>query len=586
MKKYNRFKNNILKNKRKFFVYILLFFCLIFFVSCKNYSKWQEEKFVFNENKLSYKEDVKNAKMLAPFIKKENNSNVVYQVLVYSFADGNNDGIGDFIGLKEKINYFVDLKIDQIYLSPIHPSSSYHGYDVINYTEVAKELGGKEAFLDFLKTAHENGIKVYMDMVFNHTSFEHPWFQQALKGEEKYKNFYHFYDNKVNDSNQDTRELRDIFINLKDKNPTNHFYTSKFWAGMPDLNLDNSEVIEELKAIQKYWTKLGVDGFRYDAFDEFFSSYGESQNNFTTSKIFYELRKASNEGLKETNQNDKEIFMMGEWWKNPLEAKKYFTYQNNKALDTVYDSTHWKNNWFINKNINEIQNFLKEYKPNEWVPFLSNHDNDRWINSYRTNVSKLFVNDLDKPLTNDEKEAIKSAYFALLIHPAKPIIYHGDELGMHANKKFGDPGLREPFKWKNSKYNVSFSEAKSNDKIFLNFSNDIENVENQINNKDSIYNTIKFLNEFRGKNPFLFSSDNKTISNANEYIDNKNIAVTFIRNDLKNEKKFLFLYTNGKIKNDELILKKQYKNVVFNYKVKIENNKIFIKHGSLLILEI
>jgi alpha-amylase len=101
-------------------------------------------------------------------------SNVMYQVLVYSFADGNNDGIGDFIGLKNKLGYLKNLGVDQLYLSPIHPASSYHGYDVIDYTKVAPELGGDKGFDEFLLKAHEMGFKVYMDMVFNHTSYEHP----------------------------------------------------------------------------------------------------------------------------------------------------------------------------------------------------------------------------------------------------------------------------------------------------------------------------------------------------------------------------------------------------------------------------
>ncbi|VEU59849.1 alpha-amylase family glycosyl hydrolase [Mesomycoplasma neurolyticum] len=118
--------------------------------------------------------------------------------------------------------------------------------------------------------------------------------------------------------------------------------------------------------------------------------------------------------------------------------------------------------------------------------------------------------------------------------PTKPIIYHGDELGMHANKKFGDPGLREPFKWKNKKYQVEFKEKKSKDKIFLNFSEDIKYVENQVQNKNSIYNTIKFLNQFRKENNFIFQKNNSTINNANNYIDKPNYAANiFIRQNLE-----------------------------------------------------
>ncbi|UWV83343.1 alpha-amylase family glycosyl hydrolase [Mycoplasmopsis cynos] len=173
-----------------------------------------------------------------------------------------------------------------MYLSPIHPASSYHGYDVIDYTDVAPELGGMKAFDEFLIKARKKGIRVVLDMVFNHTSYEHPWFQKALKNDPKYKNFYYIYDhpkwtdqNQKNQNKEGSDTVRHFFRNVYDakdpsKNPanTNYNWAAEFWSGMPDLNLNNPDVIEELKNVHRFWAKKGVDGFRYDAFYHFFDS--------------------------------------------------------------------------------------------------------------------------------------------------------------------------------------------------------------------------------------------------------------------------------------------------------------------------
>ncbi|UWV92774.1 alpha-amylase family glycosyl hydrolase [Mycoplasmopsis cynos] len=136
-------------------------------------------------------------------------------------------------GFKNNLDYFVNLGIDTLYLSPIHPASSYHGYDVIDYTDVAPELGGMKAFDEFLIKAHEKGIRVVLDMVFNHTSYEHPWFQKALQNDPKYKNFYYIYDKSTNQK-EGKDNIKGIFKNI-DKNikPNNEIYwAAEFWSGI------------------------------------------------------------------------------------------------------------------------------------------------------------------------------------------------------------------------------------------------------------------------------------------------------------------------------------------------------------------
>ncbi|WGI36750.1 alpha-amylase family glycosyl hydrolase [Mesomycoplasma lagogenitalium] len=564
---------------------------LLTVVSCstKKSLNWQGKEFYQEYNKLSYKDDDKNVQFIAPFYSKNNEkSSTIYQLLVYAFADGNNDGIGDFIGLKNNLNYFVDLGIDQLYLSPIHPASSYHGYDVINYTDVAPELGGKQAFIEFLQEAHSKGIKIYLDLVFNHTSFEHPWFLKALEGDEKYKNFYRFYENQIQDTNQDTDQLRNLFPNLKNKKGTNKWYTSKFWAGMPDLNLDNPEVIQELKYIQSYWTKLGVDGFRYDAFVEYFSSKNETKNNYNENKIFSELREASIQGLQSINRN-LDIFMMGEWWDSPLSAKKYFYDGQKLALGTVYDGKHWKNNFFfLNFKHDQLKTFLNNLgseKQHLWIPFLTNHDVDRWINSFRKAVEQ--EDDLSKNLSDRAKLAVKNAYFFLLSMPGNPIIYHGDELYMHSSQSKGDSFMREPFKWKNKDLQVNFKEEKSpNDHIHLNYSSDIDYVEDQVNNPSSTFNLIKFMNNFRKKHPFMYLQDSKTIADANEFVKNPDYRV-LVRQNIEQTEQYLFIFSAGLGKKTNYKLKENVKaEIVYSENVELKNNEINLNEMGFAILKV
>ncbi|MBN3534893.1 alpha-amylase family glycosyl hydrolase [Mycoplasma procyoni] len=550
----NKIKKLQLKNFLKFSPVVLSPLAL-FSCNQKDSSQWGDTKFQKIYTKLSYKEDDQGATFVAPFSNNDSKqkSSVIYQLLVYAFADGNNDGIGDFIGLKNNLDYFVNLGIDQLYLSPIHPASSYHGYDVIDYTDVAAELGGKEAFIDFLKEAHKKGIKVYLDMVFNHTSYEHPWFQKALEGDAKYKNFYHFYDKEKQDTHQDDQNLRNIFLNIdQNKGATNQYYTSKFWAGMPDLNLDNPEVIEELKHIQSYWTKLGVDGFRYDAIVEFFSSYGETKNNYNESKILYELRQASLDALKSTNR-EQDLFTMGEWWEATPNARSWFSYNNEQALKTVYDGAHWKLKPSVSQSFSETIDYLKSLNIDNreipWVPFLTNHDVTRWINIFRSGVYiddlQLTAEELKKdPLRKEDKLAVANAHFFLLSMPATPIIYHGDELYLHGVKAGGDAAMREPFNWQNKNNVVDFYEKRSRDHISLNISKDTNYVEKEISNPNSTYSIIKQINNFRKQHPFMFSQNINTIEDPSLYLEQEQENAV-IRTSEDKKEKYLFISSSG-----------------------------------------
>ncbi|AMD81391.1 alpha-amylase 3 [Mycoplasmopsis canis PG 14] len=565
----------------------------------KEYAIWDDVKFNKQNYNLDYIELWKTAPKASPFIKKRD-TNVIYQILVYNFADGNNDGIGDFIGLKNKIPYLVDLGVDQLWLSPIHSASSYHGYSVIDYCDVAEQLGGMTAFIDFLSEAHKNGIKVYLDLVFNHTSYEHPWFQEALYGNKKFEPFYRFEPNYIDhDVKTDTPEVRSKYIKLdQNKKATNRRYLGRFTYGMPDLNLDNKDVIDQLIGVQKFWTAVGVDGFRYDAFAEFYSSEQETKNNFNEAKIFSLLRKASNEITNQENGRD-EVFMMGEWvHTDSLKALEYTKYNDEFALDTVYDGfKFFRHNPDVRVPFEELYRVTKMYQDastkSKWIPFLDNHDVLRWLDSYRMQVSKLKGYQNDKKLTQSEKDAHKIAMMQLLVLPGTPLVYYGNELMYYGTREYGDPSLREPMKWDKVEENSYIFDNKvkesTKDHVLLTSALSLQSADEAQKDKDSLFNFIKFMIELRNANSFISKTDVNTIINPYEVIDSQDYSSFTVRADSKNANRLLLFgfcnYQNPFLHAGKISRKFHFK-PLYMYKAKNNSWNIEIEQGGIVIFEL
>lgn len=565
----------------------------------KEYAIWDDVKFNKQNYNLDYIELWKTAPKASPFIKKRD-TNVIYQILVYNFADGNNDGIGDFIGLKNKIPYLVDLGVDQLWLSPIHSASSYHGYSVIDYCDVAEQLGGMTAFIDFLSEAHKNGIKVYLDLVFNHTSYEHPWFQEALYGNKKFEPFYRFEPNYIDhDVKTDTPEVRSKYIKLdQNKKATNRRYLGRFTYGMPDLNLDNKDVIDQLIGVQKFWTAVGVDGFRYDAFAEFYSSEQETKNNFNEAKIFSLLRKASNEITNQENGRD-EVFMMGEWvHTDSLKALEYTKYNDDFALDTVYDGfKFFRHNPDVRVPFEELYRVTKMYQDastkSKWIPFLDNHDVLRWLDSYRMQVSKLKGYQNDKKLTQSEKDAHKIAMMQLLVLPGTPLVYYGNELMYYGTREYGDPSLREPMKWDKVEENSYIFDNKvkesTKDHVLLTSALSLQSADEAQKDKDSLFNFIKFMIELRNANSFISKTDVNTIINPYEVIDSQDYSSFTVRADSKNANRLLLFgfcnYQNPFLHAGKISRKFHFK-PLYMYKAKNNSWNIEIEQGGIVIFEL
>ncbi|MGZ9797042.1 alpha-amylase family glycosyl hydrolase [Mycoplasma sp. 4013] len=511
----------------------------------KRLKGWGNDEFVAENqkslNNLSYQDEYQNAKFQAPFIAKAK-SNVMYQLTVYSFADGNDDGIGDFIGLTNNLDYFVNLGIDTLYLSPIHPSSSYHGYDVIDYTAVAPELGGMQAFDNFITKAHKKGIRVVLDMVLNHTSYEHPWFQKALDGDKKYQKYYYFYDNKpTNDKDYgEDKDVRKIFKNINyHQNPkpdTNLRYAAKFWKGMPDLNLTNPDVLKEIEYIHKFWIKKGVDGFRYDAFYHYFGSENSHKptdsDGSKTSQLFFDWRDVSDKEIKQAIENnvarsDKEVLMFGEWWKSVYDASKYLMYgrSNYKALGSVLDGNHYKYQIHPFINSDEEKNLINYLNSDEgmsyWLPFLDNHDIDRWIANYKKNVTKSPLGTSHR-LNNKERAGYLAALFSLLSRGGTPILYDGNEILMQGgDKSKGDDKIREAYWWKDLHKRVYFKDERSGSDIIQTQDSKGEGyVESLVSDKNGSYVLVSKLIHLREQYPSLRDQDIKYIKKPSDIIKN------------------------------------------------------------------
>lgn len=445
---------------------------------------------------------------------------VYYEIFVRSFNDSNGDGIGDLKGVTQKLDYLKDLGVTGIWLMPINPSPSYHGYDITDYYNINKDYGTLNDFKELIKEAHKRNIDVIMDFVINHTSSEHPWFQEASKDKNsKYRNYYVWAD-----KNTDVNEVSAINTNPWTKLGDDYYY-SIFWSGMPDLNYDNSAVRDEMKKAAKFYLDMGVDGFRLDAAMHI---YKEADKNLAWWKEF-------NNYVKSVN---KKAVLVGEVWTNTDVIAQYM-----KSLDSCFNfpesdgimkaiSDGSAGN--VTDQLKSAYDTYKAQNPNYIdSPFLTNHDMDRVM-------SKL----------NGDVDGAKKAAAVLLTLPGTPFIYYGEETGMEGQGK--DENKREPFIWDNKDTSKNTSwETNDNDpdKIAVNV---------QEKDKNSLLNFYKQMIELRNKSNILQNGSFDTVETQSDSIlaykrvlDNKQIYVFInLGNDAEKEntnvKGYKVLYSNSR----------------------------------------
>ncbi len=426
----------------------------------------------------------------------EENQGIYYEIFVRSFADSDGDGIGDFNGITENLDYLDELGIEGIWLMPINASDSYHGYDVTDYTTLNSEYGTEEDFQKLLEEAHNRDMKVIMDFVINHTSSEHPWFVAALEDENsEYRNYYRWvYEDDIQDydisdtSNWDSKVWHKY---------GNSYYYGIFNAYMPDLNYNNPVVREEIKEAAGKWLKMGVDGFRLDAAMHIYGANEfKQEENLTENTLTW-----WNEFALYCENINPDVYLVGEAWQDeevleeyvqPFDTKFNFAFQQN-MLDAICNETAILEN---GENLSTyLQNILHIYDTvdNTYLDgfFGSNHDQNRIMST----------------VGSEEKARQVAAIYMTL--PGNPYIYYGEELGMLGEKP--DEMIRTPFLWgENSSYNTTWIEDEQN--IWT------KTLEEQIMDNTSMYSFYKELIAVRKENVALLNGDFLAVDTGNDSI--------------------------------------------------------------------
>ncbi len=401
-----------------------------------------------------------------------------YQIFPYAFADSNDDGIGDLNGITENLDYLSEtLGVDCIWLTPIHPSPSYHKYDVTDFYRIDPVFGTMAHYQNLLTQAEAKGIRVLMDLVINHTSSQHPWFINASIGPAaSYHDFYRW----VTSTELATYTNKDAWY-LKN----GLYYFASFWSEMPELNYENPLVREEIKKILDFWLDKGVDGFRIDAAKHIYDvaeyppgtrTYQENINYFREFNHF-------------VKENNPDAFVVGEVY--TLGAS--FTSKFYQGMDSAFNFD------FADKIIQALQsnsasglvnNFLNAqtlYANERTHPidsiFLTNHDQDRIADQVGFEVNKL---KLAAQLTSTV--------------PGITWIYYGEELGMGGSKP--DNNIRQPFKWsvEDTQYQTQSGTSLG---AWGTYNLNLNGVLEQKNDPSSLLNHYQHWLNIRGSNPIL-----------------------------------------------------------------------------------
>jgi maltose alpha-D-glucosyltransferase/alpha-amylase len=399
---------------------------------------------------------------------------IIYELPVKSFYDGNADGIGDFRGLHEKLDYLQALGVTCLWLLPFFPSPlKDDGYDIADYTSVHPSYGTLDDFKDFLQAAHDRGLRVVIELVLNHTSDRHPWFQRARSapagsGERDYYVW--------SDTDQKFPDVRIIFIDTERSNwswdPTAQaYYWHRFFHHQPDLNFDNPAVVREIEAILDFWVELGVDGFRLDAVPYLIERDGTNCENLPET---HEVIKAIRRHIDARSPGR---MLLAEANQLPADVRAYFGDGDEchmafhfPVMPRIFLALHSEDRQPIT-DVFERTPELPE--PCQWALFLRNHDEltlemvsdderDYMYLAYSMDPQarlNLGIRRRLAPLVGNSRRRIELLNALLLSFPGTPILYYGDEIGMGDNLYLGDRnGVRTPMQWTSDR-NGGFSRA-------------------------------------------------------------------------------------------------------------------------------
>ena len=510
---------------------------------------YKEENYVFDENSSN------------------ENGSVCYEIFVRSFYDYDGDGIGDFLGVKEKLPYLKDLGVKTLWLMPIHQSPSYHGYDVVDYYGVNPEYGTMEDFEALVSQAAEYNIDIMIDIVFNHSSTQSPWFQKS------YKDF--------TSKNTSETSMADWYCwsetskggyRMYNGN-SKAYYECRFDASMPDFNTENPKVREEFVNILKHWIDKGVKGFRFDAV-----KYYDYENTAYNAEFLSYL-------ANEAKAYNEKVYFVGECWDNINVINNYYKstfdsfFKFNSSIEGTRDDTILGQVKAINNSnsfasmIENQEKLMKENNPNAYSSyFLANHDTNRASHSFSGHYAKL-------------------AASLLLLMPGTPYMYYGEEIELKGKRVTSpddqsDVRRRLPMIWDrvDKTGECAFPEINRPE---LNSNNDqvIEGVNQQLSQNFSTLNHYKKVINIRNKYPFIKDS---IFTNMTSYINQKYDNVLAYKLSLGDE--YIIVIHNFEKQNVELDVSSFASTILdevsaFKLTPELENGKLRLGRYSTVILK-
>jgi len=400
---------------------------------------------------------------------------VIYQLHVKSFFDSNNDGVGDFPGLIQRLNYLAEMGVNCLWLLPFYPSPRRDdGYDISNYRDVHPEYGKLSDVRHFIHEAHARGIRVITELVINHTSDQHPWFQRARRARKgsAARDFYVW-----SDTDKAYAGTRIIFLDTEKSNWTwdeeaKSYFWHRFYAHQPDLNFDNPAVLKAVLSVMRFWLDLGVDGLRLDAIPYLVEREGTSNENLPeTHEILRQIRAAL-----DRDYSDRLLLAEANMW--PEDTQQYFGRNADEChmafhfplMPRMYMAIAQEDRFPITDIMRQTPDIPESC---QWAIFLRNHDEltlemvtDKerdylWATyaSDRRARINLGIRRRLAPLLERDRRRIELMNCLLLTMRGTPVIYYGDEIGMGDNVHLGDrDGVRTPMQWSGDR-NGGFSRA-------------------------------------------------------------------------------------------------------------------------------
>ncbi|MGE0876886.1 MAG: maltose alpha-D-glucosyltransferase [Burkholderiales bacterium] len=478
---------------------------------------------------------------------------VIYQLHIKAFFDANDDGIGDFKGLNAKLDYVQQLGVNTIWLLPFYPSPLRDdGYDVSDFHNVHPQYGTRQDIRSFVREAHRRGLRVITELVVNHTSDAHPWFQAARRappGSAK-RNYYVW-----SDTDQKYRGTRIIFTDTEKSNWTwdpeaKAYYWHRFFSHQPDLNFDNPHVLKAVFRTLRFWLDMGVDGFRLDAVPYLIEREGTSNENLPeTHAVIRKIR-----ALVDASYRNRMLLAEANMW--PEDVREYFGEGDECHMAYHFPLMPRMYMAMAQEDRHPVVDIMQQTPeiPDacQWAIFLRNHDEltlEMVTNAERDYMYRMYAADPRArinlgirrrlaPLMENDVDRIKLMNSLLFSMPGSPIIYYGDEIGMGDNIYLGDrDGVRTPMQWSPDR-NAGFSRADPQ-RLYLPpimdpvYGYQAVNVEAQSREPNSLLNWMrrvlaarKTSRAFgRGRLEFLKPGNRKVLAYLREYGDETILCV-------------------------------------------------------------